>query len=43
MREILPNRRMSETLTYKVCEMTYTATVGYYNDGRPGEVVECKT
>ena len=37
-RELLPTRRMSETLEFTHDGVPYRATVGYYNDGRPGEV-----
>jgi hypothetical protein len=39
-REHLPDRRRSETFDFKVlvgtAELHYTATVGYYKDGRIG-------
>lgn len=38
MREPLPQRRPSETLTFQSEGMVYEATVGFYEDGRPGEV-----
>ena len=37
-RDVLPNRRRSETMTFKVGDVVYVATVGYYEDGRIGEV-----
>lgn len=42
-RELLPNRRLSETIRFAVerrdrSPQTYFATVGYYDDGRIGEV-----
>lgn len=37
-RERLPNRRASETFDVKHDDITYRATVSYYNDGRLGEV-----
>lgn len=37
-REPLPQRRRSETLTFRVGGLIYTGTVGYYGDGRPGEI-----
>ena len=42
MRERLPNRRRSETFDFEVTAgaavLRYTATVGYYADGRVGEL-----
>lgn len=38
MREVLPQRRMSETLEFDCRQTKYTATLGYYPDGRLGEV-----
>jgi len=40
MRERLPNRRASETikLTYGPSRLKFYATLGYYPDGRLGEV-----
>jgi ribonucleoside-diphosphate reductase alpha chain len=41
-RERLPDRRRSETFDFKMlvgtAELHYTATVGYYKDGRIGEL-----
>jgi hypothetical protein len=41
-REHLPNRRRSETFNFEVTAgaavLHYTATVGYYTDGRIGEL-----
>ena len=41
-RERLPDRRCSETFDFKVlvgtAELHYTATAGYYRDGRIGEL-----
>ena len=37
-REILPNRRQVRRLTFKVGSLVYTGTLGYYDDGRLGEV-----
>ena len=37
-REPLPNRRCCRTLTFTVGNLKYTATVGYYDDGRVGEI-----
>lgn len=40
MRELLPMRRHCETfnMTFGGQLTTFAVTVGYYNDGRPGEV-----
>ena len=38
MREPLPNRRMAERINFTVGGMQYTAGLGYYPDGRLGEV-----
>jgi hypothetical protein len=42
VRERLPNRRRSETFDFTVtagtAELHYTATVGYFTDGRIGEL-----
>jgi ribonucleoside-diphosphate reductase alpha chain len=42
VRERLPNRRRSETFDFEVTAgaavLRYTATVGYYEDGRVGEL-----
>jgi hypothetical protein len=37
-RKPLPQRRRCETLSYRVGNLTYHATVGYYADGLPGEI-----
>ena len=37
-REILPNRRHSETLEFERDGASYCMTVGYYPDGRVGEI-----
>lgn len=39
-RSLLPHRRASETFNVEFGGMakSYTVTVGYYDDGRPGEV-----
>ena len=37
-REPLPNRRKCETLSFHVGNLTYQGTIGYYADGRPGEI-----
>ncbi len=37
-RERLPDRRKSENFRFKVGTTSYHATVGYYHDGRPGEL-----
>lgn len=37
-REILPDRRRCATFTFAHDGLIYTATVGLYTDGRPGEV-----
>jgi hypothetical protein len=34
----LPQCRRCETLTYKVGSLSYAATIGYYDDGRAGEI-----
>lgn len=43
MREVLPNRRISETFKFQAgvpgySKGSYIATIGYYPDFRPGEV-----
>lgn len=38
MRELLPQRRPAATITFRHGYFDYTATVGYYPDGRIGEV-----
>ena len=37
-RELLPNRRRAQRLEYQVGKILYTAGLGYYPDGRLGEV-----
>lgn len=37
-REILPQRRQSQTIEFKHNGLAYSATVGFYADGRAGEV-----
>lgn len=37
-REILPQRRTNETFDFQHAGLTYTATIGFYADGRAGEV-----
>lgn len=37
-RELLPTRRANETIEIVVQDIKYTATLGFYDDGRPGEV-----
>lgn len=37
-REMLPNKRRCETIRISVNDMNMDMTVGYYPDGRPGEV-----
>jgi hypothetical protein len=37
-RRRLPNRRRSEVLDYDINGSRYTASVGYYNDDRVGEI-----
>jgi len=37
-RERLPNRRKCETLTFQCGNQSYQGTVGFYDDGRPGEI-----
>jgi hypothetical protein len=34
----LPNRRRAETFRFSLGNLNYTATIGYYNDGRVGEL-----
>ena len=38
MRDRLPNRRAGETLTFACRQREYRATLGFYPDGRLGEV-----
>lgn len=40
-RETLPARRAAENLDFAVRGVNYTATLGYYEDGRLGEVFLC--
>ena len=37
-RERLPNRRRSESFGFECNGLKYTATVSWFDDGRPGEV-----
>ncbi len=37
-RERLPNRRPNETLDIEFDGVPYAVTIGYFSDGRPGEV-----
>lgn len=37
-REVLPNRRRCNTFKRRLCNASVFIMVGYYNDGRPGEV-----
>jgi hypothetical protein len=37
-REPLPQRRRCETISYRVGNLTYQASIGFYPDGRPGEI-----
>ncbi len=37
-RERLPNRRRNETIDFVFDRVNYAATVGFFDDGRPGEV-----
>ena len=37
-REPLPQRRRSETVTYMVGGLTYNGSIGFYADGRIGEI-----
>jgi len=36
-RRRLPNRRRSENLTFEIDGLRFTATIGFYRDGRIGE------
>ena len=38
VREMLPSRRTAETVAFEFGGRAYEATVGFYPDGRPGEV-----
>lgn len=38
MREQLPQRRKCETLSFRIGNHTFQGSVGYYDDGRPGEI-----
>lgn len=40
-RELLPARRSAESFDFHVGQVRYTATLGYYDDGRLGEVFLC--
>ena len=44
-RRTLPQRRAAETFALKFWNQLFTVTIGYYADGRPGEVFidGCKT
>jgi hypothetical protein len=37
-REPLPQRRRCETISYRVGNLIYQASIGYYPDSRPGEI-----
>lgn len=37
-RQILPNRRASENISFECRGQAYVATLGFYRDGRLGEV-----
>jgi hypothetical protein len=37
-RERLPNRRLGETFDLEVAGLRYTATIGWFPDGRLGEI-----
>ena len=45
MRRVLPLRRAAETVNMRFWNQLFTVTVGFYADGRPGEVFidGCKT
>jgi hypothetical protein len=45
MRRVLPRRRAAETFDLRFWNQLFTVTVGFYADGRPGEVFidSCKT
>jgi len=38
VREILPARRQSETIKFSHAGRRFIASIGYYSDGRPGEI-----
>ena len=38
MRQRLPNRRPGDVVTFQVDQVTYHATVSWFEDGRPAEV-----
>jgi hypothetical protein len=38
MRDRLPNRRAAETINIERVGMRFTVTIGFYPDGKPGEV-----
>lgn len=40
-RELLPDRRAAESFEIEVKGISYTATFGYYDDGRLGEIFLC--
>ncbi|WP_428031513.1 hypothetical protein [Ancylobacter sp.] len=40
-RETLPNRRPAESFDFEIGHIRYTATLGFYEDGRLGEVFLC--
>ena len=37
-RQRLPNRRLAETFEIEVSGLHYTATIGHFSDGCPGEI-----
>ena len=45
MRRVLPRRRAAETFDLRFWNQPFTVTVGFYADGKPGEVFidSCKT
>ncbi|MBS9476218.1 hypothetical protein [Ancylobacter radicis] len=40
-RELLPTRRACESFDFEARGVTYTASLGFYDDGRLGEVFIC--
>jgi hypothetical protein len=38
MRKVLPTRRRAETFVFDHDTLKFTATIGYYGNGRPGEI-----
>lgn len=40
-RELLPDRRAAESFEIEAKGITYTATLGFYDDGRLGEIFLC--